>query len=268
MHKVLILGITRDRGPIAKVFVEGLFDQISGMSESHDFDILIYENDSKDNTVSEFKSAFENKPANVSSAKIVSETINTESFASVATEARIDQIASARNRAMELAGDVSDYDCVVWVDTDYLIHQGVLSALIDDVTMGLSDIVSAYSLHADVQRPNMELFDKWATRLKKSDIWWCCAPIEMLENPVIDVYSTFNGLAAFNPAGFCNEKMFSSESESSVENGTGFDVEWVGVCEKFRNSGFGKIKLNSALLVYHFMDPANILSANLDMLKR
>lgn len=268
MYKVLVLGITRDRGPIARVFVEGLFDQMSEMSETHNFDILIYENDSKDNTVSEFNSAFENKPSNVSSAKIVSETINTSAFASLVTEARIDQIASARNRAMEIAGDVSEYDCVVWVDTDYLIHRGVLMALIDDVTMGLSDIVSAYSLHADVQRPNMELFDKWATRLKKSDTWWCCVPVEMLDNPIVDVYATFNGLAAFNPAGFCEEEMFSSKSESSIENGTGFDVEWIGVCEKFRNAGLDKIKLNCNLMVYHFMDPANIIDADLDMLKR
>lgn len=266
MANILILGITRNRGPIAKIFTEVLFDQVSAIPDST-FDVVIYENDSTDNTVSEFETAFQSKPANVNSARIVSETLKTESFGSVASEERINQIANARNRAMESAGDLSQYDCVVWVDTDYLIHEGVLENLVSEVLDDNYDIVSAYSLHADIQRPPNELFDKWATRNKSSDVWWCCTPVEMLPG-IVDVYSTFNGLAVFNAKGFKGDgPYFSSKSESSIENGTGFDVEWVGVCEMFRSQGLSRIGLDTDSRVYHFMNASNIASADLNLIK-
>lgn len=263
--KVLILSITRDRAPIVSKFTECLFGEIELVSD-FTFDVLVYENDSKDGTAEAFASSLKNSPSNVASAKVVSETLETEAFGSVASKDRIDQIANARNRALESAGDLSQYSLVVWVDSDYLLHGGSLAALIDEVSADQFDILSAYSLHADVQRPQGELFDKWATRAQKEDYWWNCTPIEIMP-AVVELYSTFNGLAAFNAQGFIDGARFSSESESSKVNGTGYDVEWVGLCEQFRALGFGRIAMDVNCKVYHFMNASNIVNANLEMLK-
>lgn len=264
MAKALLIGITRDRGPIVENFTKCLFSEIE--STDMQWDVLFYENDSKDDTVAQFEQALQSTPDNVESARIVSETLDTESFSSEVSVQRIANIANARNAALDAAGDLSQYSVVVWVDSDYLIHEGVLQDLVEEVVEGEYSIFSAYSLHADVNRPNGELFDKWATRAQQSDVWWNCTPIERLP-AVVDVYSTFNGLAAFDAKGFVDGARFEPISQSAQINGLDVDVEWVSICEQFRSMGLDKIALSTNSKVYHFLNAENIATADLNLLK-
>jgi hypothetical protein len=259
----LLLAVARDCEDIVALQMGSVFKSLESMANIK-FDIVIFENDSSDGTVEAFNEVFKGSPDNVN-CRIVSEKLELEAFDSVISKDRIDKMALIRNRCLDQVEDFSAYASVIWMDMDYVLGDEAFSKILQPVLLGDADIVSVYSLHGDVQRPHKELYDKWATRGKKSDTWWNCTPHELLvglvmqpQTSLLPVYSTFNGLCAFNAKGFEDGARFSSLSKSCEASALDHDVEWISICEQFSEMGLDGIYLDILVPAYHFANHKNM----------
>lgn len=247
--KILFCCILRDCAPILEYFLSQLNSSIENLSDSYDFYISIHENDSNDSTVeilNNFK--FSNK---IIDKTITSEKLNTKKFGSEISNERIKNISTARNKCIENCKNISEIDYIIWSDVDYAWSDDCLKKLIEHSVEKDYDIASGYSLHADIQRPHMELYDKWATRYKKHHNWWCCPPYEYLHDD-IKVYSTFNGLCFYKSKPFIDGLRFCPKSSLTDE-----DVEHISICEGFAKMNMNKIYLIKDIHVLHFSDLNN-----------
>lgn len=247
---VLVCSAIRNSGPMLDFFLSQIKETANRSSDKFTFHISLYENDSEDNTkyiLEKFnwpKELFGNIVINM-------EDLGAKKFGSVISKERIDVIASARNNCLDQFDDLNKMDYVVYADSDYAWSDDVLSKILEEMESEDRDIVSGYSLHADIGRPHMELYDKWATRAKDVDIWWNCTPYVMLKDKV-EVYSTFNGLSAFKSKPFIDGLRFSSKSRLNEE-----DVEHISICEGFREAGLNNIIMLKKAHLLHFMDCNN-----------
>ena len=262
----LILAVARDCESIVEIQMEALFEDLKMMG-SISFEVLIYENDSSDGTVEAFNNVFEKSPDNVD-CRIVSEKLDLEAYDSVVSKDRIDKMALIRNNCLDSVEDMSDYAAIIWLDMDYHMEAQTIPKILAPVLLGDADVLSVYSLHGDVQRPEKELYDKWATRGQKSDTWWNCTPHELLYSLVMQpqvthlkLYSTFNGICAFNAKGFVDGAVFSSMSLSAEINGIDHDVEWISLCEQFSEMGLDKIFMDVMTPAYHFSSHENMVAS-------
>jgi len=249
-EKVLLCMICRDSAKMLPSVLVAATAQMEALSDKYEFSASFYENDSSDST----KEAIEGweKPSNFGSMFAAFEITDKVHFPSVVSKERINQMAAFRNAAMDQVSDLDSYDYVVWFDADYVWEATALSKLLGAVGEGgFADMASGYSLHADIQRPHMELFDKWATRGEELDIWWTCTPFKFLKDEA-PVYSTFNGLCAYKAQPFIDGLRFSSSSKHQET-----DVEHVSICEGFRDAGFGRIYLLKNVPLLHFMNTDN-----------
>jgi hypothetical protein len=251
MLNVLICMITRDSELMTINAMELIKRQAASDTMADcNITVSIFENDSLDGTASAI-AGFDWDGLVV--PIITSETLGTKKFDSVESKGRIDNIAKCRNKCMEAVGDLSPFDIVVWIDSDYHFRYQSIRTLIDLVNSEKADIASAYSLHADYARPPMELFDKWATRGEELHDWWNCTPYDLMPE-FAQVYSTFNGLCAYKAGPFKDGLKFSSKSK---HNDT--DVEHVSICEGFRDAGLGNIILARDVLANHFFKGSNLI---------
>ena len=252
MKNVLICSIARDVAPVIDYTLSVIKRQAEKLADDYNISMSIFENDSVDNTV-DLINGFDWE--GVLDFTFTSETLGTQKFDSVVDKSRIDGIAFCRNACMK-AVDLSKFDIVVWLDADYVQTEDCIKKLIEAVDSdkdGTADIASAYSLHADINRPEMELFDKWATRAKPEHIWWHCVPHKLLPD-VVDVYATFNGLCAYKAQPFKDGLKFVSGSKHNE-----VDVEHISICEGFADAGFGKIVMLKDVIVLHLHDQNNLI---------
>ena len=249
MKNVLFCSIMRDKEPMLKYFLTQAISSAFSMKEDYKFHFSLYENDSKDGT----KKILEETdwPDFLGEVKVTSEDIQTESFGSVISNQRIQNIASARNKCLNQFKKLQDMDYIVFADVDYAWSNGVLEGLFKELTENDLDILSGYSLHADIKKAHMELYDKWATRAKPTHCWWSCTPYDML-NRLVPVHSTFNGLAIYKAEPFKEGVRFESSSANYPE-----DVEHISVCEGFRKMGFEKIYMLKEAHLLHFSNTEN-----------
>jgi len=239
-----------------KFFLNQVRETAERTEKKFEFSISLYENDSKDDSkliIEEFKWTDEWNDNLFGKVVVNCEDIGTEEFGSVESDDRIKNMVRARNMCLDQFGDLVDFDYVVYADIDYAWSNDVLEKLIDKIDSDDNDmnIVSAYSLHADIKRPPMELYDKWATRHEKEHGWWSCTPYTFLSEE-IKLYSTFNGLCVYEASPFVEGLRFSSSSQEFEE-----DVEHISICEGFRERGLDSIWMIKAAHVLHFMDCNN-----------
>ena len=155
-EKILIYSIIRNRAENIQRYHVQLKKIVKALPE-YDFYLSIYENDSDDNTKIEL---FNKDWSFFKGVAIVSENIDTEYYGSVKDAQRVENLAKARNKAIELGGFLNNMDYVLMVEGDVIYTTDDVKRLLDfKNTEPKFDIVSSISL-----RKNKTHYDWWATR--------------------------------------------------------------------------------------------------------
>lgn len=253
MKNVGIFLIARDAEDAVKYTMESLDKDAGELTDKYKFYLTMYENDSVDDTID----VMTDTPLKNISRLAVSEQTNFQKFGSVVSRERIDVMAACRTKCMDAFyrenGGI-DLDFVVWVDVDYVFHEECLKNILNAVDEDdIADIASVYSIHGDIQKAPMELYDKWATRAKETDNWWGCPPYRLMPE-VAEVYATYNGMCAFKAGPFNDGLRFKAESKHQPK----LDVEHISVCEGFKDAGLDRVVILRDSLSVHFANPANI----------
>jgi glycosyltransferase involved in cell wall biosynthesis len=237
---VLIYSIVRNMGQGANRY----YNQIKAIvdaSPEYDFYLSIYENDSTDKTKSLLLSKDWSFFKGIS---IITENINTKLYGSVKDAQRVENLANARNKAIEAAGFIDRVDYVLMIEGDNSFkveaarHLLTFRELVPDF-----DIVSAVSI-----RPTGTHYDWWATRTtpffnpNSSDL-----DPEYSSKEYGEYYSTSNGLCLYRAKPFQDGIRHGWINSLTNE----FDCEMVVLCQNFRNAGYNNIYINYKSLSYH-----------------
>ena len=237
--KVLVYSIVRNRQKYMRQYYKQLVSMVSS-NPNYEFYLSIYENDSNDNTVKELMSNDWSMFAGVS---LIFDKLDTEYFGSVKHPARVENLAKARNKAIEAGGFLDKVDYVLMIDSDLKFDNLAVSKLLSfDSIEPDFDIVSSISL-----RPNGTHYDWWATRTgpifneKKSEIdpQWKIKSYGAY-------YSTSNGLCLYRAKPFQEGARYGWINSVTGE----FDCEAMIVCQVFREMGYNKIYIRYDSRVY------------------
>lgn len=238
--RVLIYSIIRNNVN----HIDRFYNQIkSVVSENPDFEfcLSLYENDSTDGTK---QAIFARDWSFVSGLSITTENINTQLYGSVKDAQRVENLAKARNKALEGGGFLADCDYVLMVEGDNLYTAADVRRLLTfDQKEPDFDIVSAVSI-----RQNGTHYDWWATRtgpVYKQGVSEVPRNFNSLEYG--PYYSTSNGLCLYKADAF---KKGARYGWTNKETGT-FDCEMVVVCQEFQKLGHDKIFVNYQSKSYH-----------------
>jgi glycosyltransferase involved in cell wall biosynthesis len=239
-ESVLIYSIVRN--------IENNFNQyyaqikeIVAKSPDYDFYLSIYENDSTDQT----KKLLTTKDWSFfSGVSIITENINTKFFRSVKDATRVENLAKARNKAIEAGGFLDKVDYVLMVEGDNKLKVESVRELLNFKKVEPEfDIVSGVSI-----RPTGSHYDWWATRL---------TPIFNPDKSELDpdykkkdygrYYSTSNGLCLYRAKPF--QEGIRHGWINNVTNE--FDCEMVVLCQGFQDAGYNNIYINYKALSFH-----------------
>ena len=237
--KILVYSIIRNRQKYVKQFHKQLATMVAN-NPQHEFYLSIYENDSTDNTVREIVTSDWSMFKGVS---LIFDKVNTEYFGSVKNPNRVENLAKARNKALEAAGFLDRVDYVLMVDADLKFDNLAVSELLSFEKIDPNfDIVSAISI-----RPNGTHYDWWATRVgpvfneTRSDI-----DPQWKTKSYGEYYSTSNGLCLYRAKPFQEGARYGWTNLVTNE----FDCEPMVLCQVFREMGYNKIYINYKSRVY------------------
>lgn len=239
-EKILVYSIIRNRDKYIPRFRSQLKKMVMSNQE-YEFYLSIYENDSTDLTKSEL---FKQDWSFFKGVSIISENINTEYFESVKDAQRVENLAKARNRAIEAAGFLDKVDYVLMVEGDVIYSNEDIKKLLTFKEMEPNfDIVSSISL-----RKNGKHYDWWATRTSaiynkdKSEIE------EDYENKKYGkYYSTSNGLCLYRSKPFkegIRHHWINTETKE-------FDCEMVVLCQEFHKRKYSNIYIYYESKAHH-----------------
>lgn len=207
----------------------------------HNFYISVYENDSTDNT----QLMLTNLDFSMfRDSHIVTDWLNTNQYGSVKEFDRVQNLANARNTALDGKSLLNNVDYVLWIEPDIAYDPFVVKELLNFRQAGLLeiDIYSAISL-----RPGREeVYDTWATRRDPNEEDGERFP-DWRENPIREFWTTFNCLCLYRAEPFQVGLRFTAWNNRLQK----FDCDTVAICETFRANGFKKIYANQMLTVEH-----------------
>jgi hypothetical protein len=202
-----------------------------------DYRVVIYENDSQDETVGILRAWQQQDPK----VTILSEVLHAPRWGSIQSLERTAQLAAYRNRYRELAIErFHDFDFIVVVDTDLLGWSYDGSAN----TFGLFgwDAVTARGNTIWHGRP--AFYDGWAFRaLDHPEVHTEEAEIRSMVfprgTPPVPVLSSFSGLG-----------VYTMQAMRAARYG-GTDCEHVVLHRNMRAAGFGSIFMNPSLITLY-----------------
>jgi hypothetical protein len=236
---VLIYSIVRDM----EKYVDRYHEQISFFVRDCpdvDFYLSIYENDSVDNTVAKLKSK---DWSFLKGFVLQSENINTQKFGSVKDATRVENLAKARNKAIECEF-LDKVDYILMVESDNAYATDAVRKLLDFRLIEPDfDIVSAVSL-----KSNRHHYDCWATRTtaiynpNKSEL-----DPEWNYVSYGKYYSTSNGICLYRAKPFQDGIRHGWINKETNE----FDCEMVVVCQNFIDAGYDNIYIKYNSLSHH-----------------
>lgn len=192
-HNVLICGICKDVEP----FVENAIAQIEALGQRFDdYRVIVYENNSTDNTASLFATWAQASPK----VLFVSETVEETEL----PPTRMEKIARARNRVLDFVreGDFKEFPYLIMADLDF---QGPwpIDAVIETIQSPLEwDAVSANGM-LDNFYYDRYAFRDWEYPLGPEllgSIWWqesYTSRFFWMQDSWAQVYSGFGGLAIY-----------------------------------------------------------------------
>lgn len=239
-ENVLIYSIVRNIENNINQYYAQIKD-IVAKSPEYNFYLSIYENDSTDQTkkllMSKDWSFFDG-------VSIITENINTKFFRSVKDATRVENLAKARNKAIDAGGFLDKVDYVLMVEGDNRFKTDSVRALLNFKNIEPEfDVVSGVSI-----RPTGTHYDWWATRL---------TPIFNPDKSELDpqykqkeygkYYSTSNGLCLYRAKPF--QEGIRHGWINNVTNE--FDCEMVVLCQGFQDAGYNNIYINYNSLSFH-----------------
>lgn len=241
-EKVLIYSIIRNRESNMTRFYKQLKQLVSEAPE-FDFYLSIYENDSEDATKQEI---FNKDWSFFKGVSIITENINTKYFTSVKDAQRVENLAKARNRAVEAGGFLDKVDYVLMVEGDVVYTADHAKQLLTFKEKEPDfDIVSTISL-----RKNGKHYDWWATRTSaifdetKSEI-----EPGYQNKKYGKYYSTSNGLCLYRAKPFQDGIRHGWINKITKE----FDCEMVVVCQEFHQKGYDNIYILYTAEAHHIV---------------
>lgn len=261
---ILICSILRDNALKMNQFFNQIDTFVSVLSNNHEFNISLYENDSKDGTQEFLLNYDYSKFKNHS---VICETLGTTKFGSVVSEERIINLANARNRAIEAKDLYKEADYVFFFDCDIMFDANFVPQLLDFSSVGLKepDMYSGVSLvpylSTDYNVPkvvslnrkvNDQLVDKW----RVYDTWsmrrnineeWGTWTDDVSINTVSKFYATFNSACLIRAEPFKQGIRYHHFNERLGK----FDLEHSVLAEKFHNASYDKIYVNQGLFCFH-----------------
>lgn len=242
--KVLVYSIIRNRATAIDVFYKQLKRLVLD-SPDYEFYLSIYENDSNDGTKERI---FLKDWSFFSGVSIISENIQTQYYGSVKDPTRVENLAKARNRAIEGGGFLNNVDYVLMVEGDIRYDSEAVKKLLNFSELEPDfDIVSATSI-----RKNGTHYDCWASRTEPVYKDGVCnlhedrnSDFRTLE--YAKYYSTSNGLCLYRAKPFQEGIRHHWINTVTKE----FDCEMVVLCQNFINKKYDKIFINYKSLAYH-----------------
>ena len=239
-ESILIYSIVRNIEPN----IDRYYRQIRAIVDSapeYDFYLSIYENDSTDRTKRLLKAKDWSFFKDIS---IITEDLNTQLFGSVKDATRVENLAKARNKAIEARDFINNVDYVLMVEGDNKFKtQSVLELLNFKNIEPDFDIVSATSI-----RPAGTHYDWWATRTtpifneRRSEL-----DPDYKQKHYGEYYSTSNGICLYRAKPF--QEGIRHGWINNVTNE--FDCEMVVLCQGFHDAGYHNIYINYRSLSFH-----------------
>ncbi len=239
--KVLIYSIIRNR----EYSIERFYLQLQRLvktNQEYDFYLSIYENDSTDSTK---KQIFSRDWSIFKGVSIITENINTQYFTSVKDAQRVENLAKARNKAIEAGGFLDKVDYVLMVEGDVRYKNEDVQKLLNFKDKEPNfDIVSTISI-----RQNGQHYDWWATRT---------GPVYNPDRSEIEddykkkeygkYYSTSNGLCLYRAKPFQEGIRHHWINKVTKE----FDCEMVVLCQAFQEKGYKNIYIMYDAEAHHY----------------
>lgn len=194
-EKILIAGVCRNTERAVPNVIRNA-EALGGLFK--DYAVLIYENNSSDNTAALYKEWAERNPHVV----FESETL------AYPAPSRTERIADARNKVLALARrpEYAGYRYLVMVDLDF-ITPWPIEQIVHAIERGGSwDAIAANGVY-----PNGDYYDRYALRTMAMPFgpellgnWWRMQlenePIRLTASQLIPAYSAFGGLAIYKTA--------------------------------------------------------------------
>lgn len=239
-ESVLIYSIVRNIENNINQYYAQLKD-IVAKSPDYKFYLSIYENDSTDQT----KKLLTSKDWTFfDGVSIITENINTKFFRSVKDATRVENLAKARNKAIEAGGFLDKVDYVLMVEGDNRFKTDSVRELLN-----FKNVESDFNIVSGVSiRPTGTHYDWWATRT---------TPIFNPDKSELDpqykqkdygkYYSTSNGLCLYRAKPF--QEGIRHGWINNVTNE--FDCEMVVLCQSFQDAGYDNIYINYKSLSFH-----------------
>ena len=237
---VLIYSIFRNSGAIVDTYHQQLKNFVSQLSNDFNFFLSIYENDSRDNT----KDKINNLNLSFIEHKVVTENINTPTFASIPDEQRVKNIAAARNKAIIGSGFLEQADWVMMLESDLKYDFECVEQILkfqEKYNLENVDIVSAI-----LWEKRNRHYDTWGTRRNDTEEWGGLYE-DWPNHDYQKYYATCNGIALFKADAIRNGAVYHWHSERFNK----FDCDTVNICEKFHKLGYHDIFINNKAQCYH-----------------
>jgi glycosyltransferase involved in cell wall biosynthesis len=239
-ESVLIYSIVRNIETRADVYYQQI-KSIVEKSPDYDFYLSIYENDSTDKTK---QLLFSKDWSFFSGVSIITENINTKFYGSVKDATRVENLAKARNKAIEAGGFLDKVDYILMIEGDNRFKTQAARELLNFKNVEPDfDVVSSVSI-----RPSGTHYDWWATRTSpifnptKSEL-----DPQYKQKDYGKYYSTSNGLCLYRAKPF--QEGIRHGWINNVTNE--FDCEMVVVCQNLRDAGYNNIYINYKALSFH-----------------
>jgi glycosyltransferase involved in cell wall biosynthesis len=239
-ESVLIYSIIRNNGATLDRYYDQIVATVSMLTD-YNFYLSIYENDSTDNTAAKLMAK---DWSFLSGVSIVSEKLGTQHYGSVKDAQRVENLAKARNKAIEGGGFLSKVDYILMTEGDNSFQPADVEKLLSFKSKEPNfDVVSAISI-----RDNGSHYDWWATRTGPNYKRGASeVPRNFNRLKYDQYYSTSNGLCLYRAKPFQEGARYGWTNLVTGE----FDCEMVVVCQELRNRGYDKVFINYESKSYH-----------------
>lgn len=238
---IFIYSIIRNRENSVQTFYSQV-KQIVETFPEYNFLLSLYENDSTDKT----KENIEALDWSFIEHKIVMENINTKYFSSTKDSERVELLANARNKAIEVNDFLDRSDYILMLEADMVFNIDAIRKIFKFKRIKPDfDVVSSISMRPEGRR----LYDVWGTRRNSTEKignlfrGW---PSKQYEK----YYATSNGICMYKSQPFKDGLRYHHYNESLGTT----DCEMVVICDKLQRMGHNNIYIVYNAVAIHLDD--------------
>jgi Cryptococcal mannosyltransferase 1 len=237
---IFVCTITRNSEQVFDRYYSQLRKSVLSLESKYNFIFSLYENDSSDGTVNKIKNA---DWSFFSECSIINEKCGT-SVHTGKDSTRVENLAKARNKCLEVKDFLNKSDWVLFVETDVEYTPEVFERTLLHGNRDV-DIFSGIALVTDTRIP----YDTWATRTTRESKGFENKPVNF-EGGIQEYWATFSCVCLYKSKPFkdgirfhwINERFGTSDCDTSV------------ICELFRKNGYTKIMVDPTINCYHYLE--------------